>query len=83
MITRIIQNHNNDTFKKYWETATREDSMIWVSLQDLNEKEGRVSGKYNVKLNPENFLIDPNGKIIAMNLVGKELEKKLNEIFKN
>jgi hypothetical protein len=30
---------------------------------------------------PTNFLIDPNGKIIARNLRGESLEKKLNEIF--
>jgi hypothetical protein len=32
---------------------------------------------------PQNFLIDPQGKIIAKGLRGEDLEKKLGEIFKN
>ena len=72
----------SDVNKKYWESAIRQDSMIWVSLKDLKIEEGRISDIYNVKLIPESFLIDPTGKIIAMNLYGKELEKKLYEIFK-
>jgi peroxiredoxin len=72
----------SDKNKKTWESATKEDSMIWVSLQDDASESGRVGTKYNVKLIPENFLINPNGKIIAMNLHGNKLGEKLNEIFK-
>jgi len=35
-----------------------------------------------VKAVPQNFLIDPNGKIIAKNLRGEELAAKLKEIIK-
>jgi peroxiredoxin len=72
----------SDRNKKTWESATKEDSMIWVSLQDMEREIGRVGTKYNVKLIPENFLINPNGKIIAMNLYGEELGEKLNDLFK-
>jgi len=36
---------------------------------------------YDVKAIPMNFLVDPNGKIIAKYLRGEELDKKLAEIF--
>jgi hypothetical protein len=32
---------------------------------------------------PQNFLIDPQGKIVGKRLRGDELEKKLSEIYKN
>jgi peroxiredoxin len=70
-----------DRNKNNWESAVRQDSIIWISLQDLNPKDGRVGTRYNVKLIPSNFLIDPNGRIIAMNLRDKELREKLKEIF--
>jgi hypothetical protein len=34
-----------------------------------------------VRAIPQNFLIDPNGKIIAKNLRGEDLKNKLEEIF--
>ena len=40
-----------------------------------------VAQKYLVEAVPTNYLIDKNGIIIAKNLRGKELIKKLSEIF--
>jgi hypothetical protein len=42
-----------------------------------------VAVQYGVGSIPQNFLIDPQGKIIAKGLHGDELEKKLSEIYKN
>jgi hypothetical protein len=36
---------------------------------------------YRVQSIPQNFLIDPNGKIIAKDLRGVDLEKKLCELL--
>jgi hypothetical protein len=36
---------------------------------------------YHVSSYPTNFLVDPNGKIIAKNIRGLELEKKFAELF--
>jgi hypothetical protein len=32
---------------------------------------------------PQNFLLDPEGKIIAKNLRGEELQTRLDELLKN
>ena len=77
-IISVTSDKNKDT----WESATKKDSMIWVSLQDNASESGGVGSKYNVKLIPENFLINPNGRIIAMNVHGEKLGEKLSEIFK-
>jgi hypothetical protein len=41
-----------------------------------------VRALYGVESIPMNFLIDKDGKIIAKALLGDELMKKLNELFK-
>jgi hypothetical protein len=40
-----------------------------------------LSNKMGIKAIPRNFLIDPKGVIIATNLRGKDLLKKLQTIF--
>jgi hypothetical protein len=37
---------------------------------------------YGVRSIPQNFLIDPQGKIVGKNLRGEELAKKLSELIK-
>ena len=37
---------------------------------------------YGVQSIPATFLVDPDGKIIAMNLRGGQLHEKLNEVLK-
>lgn len=68
---------SNDKNKKDWANATKKDSIIWASV--LGDTE--VAAKYNVKFIPSNFLIDPTGKIIAINLQGDQLGEKLKDIF--
>jgi hypothetical protein len=41
-----------------------------------------VAVKYGVQAIPQNYLIDPAGKIIAKNLRGEDLDKKLSELIK-
>jgi len=48
---------------------------------DLKGWENEAGTMYDVKAIPMNFLVDPNGKIIAKYLRGEELDKKLAEIF--
>lgn len=65
-----------------WKKALTEDHYIWQNVRDLPSEHGSVPKKYNVSAIPTNYLIDPQGKIIAMNLRGSELEQKLAEILK-
>ncbi|MDD3525700.1 MAG: TlpA disulfide reductase family protein [Bacteroidales bacterium] len=71
----------SDKNRKNWESATKQDSIIWTNLQDSKTKDGHVGARYNVKLIPSNFLLDPNGRIIATNLRGEKLGEKLKELF--
>ncbi|ERJ58151.1 TlpA family protein disulfide reductase [Sphingobacterium paucimobilis] len=70
-----------DSNRPAWEKALKEDSMPFVHV--LDNKKGEESPRllYMVQAIPTNFLIDPNGKIIAKNLRGEELSKFLSSIL--
>ncbi|MCK7557596.1 AhpC/TSA family protein [Chitinophaga sedimenti] len=63
-----------------WTNAIAEDKLTWAQVIDLGEE--KASDMYNVQAIPQNYLIDPQGKIIARNLRGEELEAKLAEVLK-
>jgi len=66
-----------DEKKDKWQQAITEDKLTWNHVSDLKGWESGVAEIYGVEAIPTNFLIDPNGKIIASNLRGAELEKTL------
>ena len=64
-----------------WKAAIRKDQLTWTQLADLNGFENKVSKLYGVQPIPDNFLIDPSGKIIGRRVEGKELEEKLKKLL--
>lgn len=72
-----------DDDKKKWLGAIHKDKVgRWTHLSDLKGMKNEVSKLYFINGYPSNFLIGPDGKIIAQNLRGEALDKKLAEIFK-
>jgi peroxiredoxin len=69
------------TAKKAWLEAIHKDGLAWTQLSDLKFWDSKAAAMYAVKGIPQNFLIDPNGKIIAKNLRGDDLNDKLAELF--
>lgn len=67
--------------KDKWLNAINSDGLTWFNISDLKGFENEVARLYHVTAIPQNFLIDPEGKIIAKNLRNGNLEKKLSEIF--
>lgn len=66
-----------------WKQAILKDGLIWKNhVSDLKFWQSPVVQLYNFNAIPTNVLIDKEGKIIAKNLRGEELEKKLAAIFK-
>lgn len=70
-----------DTNKALWQQAVQKDGIEWVTVADLKGWDGETVKAYDVNTIPANFLIDPAGKIIAKNLRGLALNKRLAEIF--
>lgn len=71
-----------DKEKENWEQAIKDDKLTWTHVSDLKQWESSMVPLYHFDGIPFNVLIDPQGKIIAKELRGEELEKKLAEVLK-
>lgn len=67
--------------KDAWLNAIHEDKLTWTHVSDLKFWSNSAALLYKVKGIPQNFLIDPQGKIVAKNLRGPDLEAKLCELL--
>jgi peroxiredoxin len=68
--------------KDAWIKAIHQDGLTWQHVSDLKYWNNEVAQLYMVKSIPQNFLIDPNGKIVAANLRGTALINKLASLLK-
>jgi len=71
-----------DRTKAAWLKAINDDQLTWTHVSDLKFWKNAAAELYCVKSIPQNFLIDPDGKIIAHNLEGEALSAKLTELLK-
>lgn len=67
-----------DTDVAKWEKAVEKDQLPWKHIRDWE-----ILKYYGITGIPANFLVDGNGKILGINLIGEALSQKLDEIFKN
>ena len=65
-----------------WVKAIADDHMPWTQVSDLGGFGGETARQYGVKAIPQNFLVDPSGKIVASNLHGEELTATLAKFIK-
>jgi len=68
--------------KDAWLAAIAKDGLTWTQVSDLKFWNNEVAQLYGIRSIPQNFLIDPTGKIIATNLRGEELQTKLASLIK-
>ena len=67
--------------REIWLEAIRKDGVTWPQVSDLNGWENQAALLYGIRAIPQNYLLDPQGKIIAKNLRGENLLLKLEEIL--
>lgn len=70
------------TGKQRWLDAIHKDNLTWTQVSDLKYWKNDVAVMYGVQAIPQNYLIDPQGKIIGKDLRGEALNAKLAELFK-
>ena len=63
--------------KDAWLKAIADDQLTWTHVSDLKFWDNAVAKQYGIRSIPANFLIDPDGKIIAKGLRGEALKEKL------
>lgn len=68
--------------KDAWLAAIKKDGLVWTQVSDLKFWNNEAAVLYGVRGIPQNFLVDPAGKIVAANLRGEELHTKLAELLK-
>lgn len=71
-----------DSNKESWLKAIKDDGLNWKHVSDLKGWKNSVSILYAVRAVPTNYLIDPNGVIVAKDLRGEELEIALEKLLK-
>ena len=70
-----------DRAKEPWLKAIHDDNLAWTHVSDLKFWYNEVAVKYKIQSIPKNFLIGPDGKIVARDLRGEALESKLCELL--
>ncbi|WP_217603942.1 TlpA disulfide reductase family protein [Chitinophaga sp. GbtcB8] len=71
-----------DQKKDAWLKAIQSDGLAWNHVSDLKFWDSAVVPLFGINAIPTNFLLDPQGKVIAANLRGDALEQKLQEVVK-
>lgn len=71
-----------DRDKPAWVKAIADDKLNWTQVSELKYWDSEVVKQYDFQSIPHNIIIDKEGKIIAKNLHGDELESFLQKLFK-
>lgn len=70
-----------DKAKEAWVEAIRMDGLAWTHISDLQGWQNSVAKQFGIFSIPQNFLIGPDGKVVAKNLRGPALDKKLAQLL--
>jgi peroxiredoxin len=70
-----------DQSREDWIKAIADDKLTWTQVSDLQRGNSAAAILYAVNAIPSNFLLDETGTIIARNLRGEELYKKISEVL--
>jgi thiol-disulfide isomerase/thioredoxin len=90
-VVRMYTKYKNKGFEVYsvslddnkdaWTKAINDDKLLWTHVSDLKKWNASVVPLYNIESIPFTVLLDKDGKIVAKNLRGAELEMKLAELM--
>lgn len=70
-----------DKEKKSWLKAIQDDGLTWTQLSDLKGFNNEVAKRFLITAIPENYLLDPNGVIVAKGLKGEQLMATLEKLL--
>ncbi len=70
-----------DRSKDKWVECIKENELNWIHLSDLKYWQTIAASTYGINAIPASLLINPDGTVIARDLRGEQLGKKLAEIY--
>jgi thiol-disulfide isomerase/thioredoxin len=74
---------NLDADEATWRAAVKFDDLQWINTREDDPANPKNVRLFDVRTLPTNYLFDKNGRIIASNLHGKNLQLKLEQLFSN
>lgn len=70
-----------DDNKNEWEQGIKDLGMQWEQISNLKKWNEPIALQYGIRSIPYNFIVDSQGKIVALHLNGKELKDKIQKLF--
>ncbi|MFT4522352.1 MAG: peroxiredoxin [Bacteroidia bacterium] len=70
-----------DNSKDKWMNAIQQDGLTWTHVSDLKGWQSSAAQLYKVSGIPKTFLLDTEGRILATDLRGSDLEARLAQLF--
>lgn len=70
-----------DYEREAWLAAIESGPLPWINVSELDTRGSLAARLFNVTNLPANYLISRNHDIVAKNIYGKDLEKKLKELL--
>jgi peroxiredoxin len=70
-----------DSKKAAWLKAIKQDKIKYTQVNDNGGWYSKVAERFGVDQIPTSFLLDQTGKIIAIDLTGKELQEKITQLL--
>jgi thiol-disulfide isomerase/thioredoxin len=77
-----IVSFSMDDNRNNWEKASEVEKLNWLNVSDLQAFKSSIAKTYPIFGIPANVIIDQQGKIIASNLTGDDLENKITSLLK-
>ena len=71
-----------DKARQSWIDAINMDGLTWTHVSDLQGWGNAVAQQFQVSSIPQNYLLDPDGKVIGKNLTGDALDRKLAKVLR-
>lgn len=77
-----IVGYSIDASRGAWKSAIAKDSASWPQASDLKGDDAPLMQKLRISTIPANYLLNAEGRIVAKNLHGQELEAFVKDYFK-
>lgn len=71
-----------DANDQVWHQAVLEDQLTWINTRVKGDVDKAIIDKLAINFIPSNFLLDPTGRILAMNITARELKARLDTELK-
>ena len=71
-----------DDDKSEWQRAIAADKITWLQVIDKGGWNAATATALKIEQIPATFLLDKQGKIVALDLEGRELEYRVNKLLK-